>query len=137
MSLLIVDTNVLAAALFGRSLGLLRDLDLRGFALITPRAQAEELERVAPIIAGRQGKPGADPAFLWRVIDIAERQEYDPLEDAARPRLQAAAQSDWPVLALALACGAPVMTRDRDLFGTGVVTWTPANIQFATPEPMP
>lgn len=134
MSDLIIDTNVMAGALFGRSLALLKDLDSRGFALVTPRHQADELEGVARAIARRRGAETPPVDIVMQVVEVVEPAEYDFAEAPARARLTPAGQPDWPLLALSLTTGASIMTRDTDLFGTGVVTWLPSNIHHADAE---
>ncbi|MSV27230.1 MAG: hypothetical protein EXQ52_00555 [Bryobacterales bacterium] len=41
-----------------------------------------------------------------------------------RQRLALRDESDWPILAAALALRCPIWTEDTDFFGCGVATWT-------------
>jgi predicted nucleic acid-binding protein len=36
---------------------------------------------------------------------------------------------DWPALALGLQLECAIWTEDQDFFGTGVATWTSANVE--------
>jgi predicted nucleic acid-binding protein len=39
-------------------------------------------------------------------------------------------ESDWPVLAIALALGCAIWSEDQDFFGTGVAVWTTSRIEI-------
>ena len=61
-------------------------------------------------------------------VDIVDLPVYGALEGEARSRSLRDAY-DWPLVACALALGAAVWTDDKDLFGTGVPTWTTQTLQ--------
>ncbi|QMW23555.1 PIN domain-containing protein [Sandaracinobacteroides saxicola] len=135
MSDLIIDANILLGSLFGTSMRMLRDLNDRGFALTTPAAQAEEVATVVPHVARHKAVPMPNPSILWSLVSVTGQEDYASFQTQAMARLVGCARDkDWPLLALAMAFNAPVMTRDRDLFGTGIVTWLPENIRYAEPE---
>jgi predicted nucleic acid-binding protein len=60
---------------------------------------------------------------------IVVAEAYQDLEVEARARLRD--PDDWPVLALALTLDCGIWTADQDFFGTGVATWTTANLRRA------
>ncbi len=51
-------------------------------------------------------------------------------EQEARRRIAARDVEDWPVVALAIATGAPVWTEDADFFGSGVATWATRTVEI-------
>lgn len=133
--MLIVDANVLVAAVAGRSLPLLAELDARGFRLVTPEHQRHETRAV--LLQKIRLEPALVESRLrlvWDFVETVDAGYFDALEPLARQRLEPAGQRDWPVLALALAAEAHILSNDRDFFGVGVPVWTTTTIQFADPE---
>jgi hypothetical protein len=63
-------------------------------------------------------------------VSLVQPSEYVGFEPDARERLGRVDQSDWPILAAALALGCPLWTEDRDFFGTGVATWTSDRVEI-------
>lgn len=53
------------------------------------------------------------------------------METHARRRLHERAQSDWSVLAAALAAEGGIWSHDRDFFGVGVPVWSSRNMIHA------
>ena len=127
-SIIVVDANIMVSALMGRSLPLIAALAERA-AVVTPAPQLAETRR---ILMRREL-----PAIDQRMADIMEIVEALPIfayvhyEEQARERLHERGQSDWPVLASALALKAEIWSRDADLMGTGAAIWFTRNIQFA------
>lgn len=78
-----------------------------------------------------RGLPGPVAARFWDAAErvkehsVAEVPEelYEDLKGEALSRLPRDAR-DWPVVALALALGADILTGDEDFFGCGIATWT-------------
>ena len=127
---MIVDANVLSSAILGRSLPLLLELRLRGIDLLMPQHQFAESRAVTARKAG-WGEEQFEQ-FALSVIEVLPMQDYARLEHAARSRLDASGQSDWPVLAAAMEFSDAIWSNDRDFFGVGVAIWTTANIKFAS-----
>jgi predicted nucleic acid-binding protein len=131
MTRLVVDANIMLAALLGRSLPLFAELDERKVELFAPLPMLLEAEawigQDARLVEGEAERRLAE--LLDLVTPIAVEQFADQ-EGAARERLEPHAQSDWPLLAAAMALEADVWTHDRDLFGTGVALWATRNICF-------
>jgi predicted nucleic acid-binding protein len=57
------------------------------------------------------------------VIEVIPRHDYDGLEKIAR-RCVPRDPGDWPVVALAIALNAGILTEDHDFLGCGCPTWT-------------
>lgn len=57
------------------------------------------------------------------MIEVIPRRDYDALEVVARRRVPRDL-SDWPVVALAIALNAGILTEDHDFLGCECVTWT-------------
>lgn len=78
-----------------------------------------------------RGLPGPVASRFWDAAERVKEQSvtevpeelYQDLKDEALSRLPRDAK-DWPVVALALALGADILTGDEDFFGCGVATWT-------------
>lgn len=135
MTRLIVDANVMVGAALGRSMPLFIDLVDRDVELVAPMPMLVETEtrirRASKLIEGEADRRLAE---LLDVVAPLPIEEIAGHEQAARDRLEAHSQSDWPLLAAALALNADIWTEDRDLFGTGVALWATRNIRFVEGE---
>jgi predicted nucleic acid-binding protein len=67
---------------------------------------------------------------LASLVETVELETYGRFEAIARQRLARRDESDWPILAAALALGCPIWTEDTDFFGCGVATWTTDRVEF-------
>lgn len=135
---LIVDTNVLVGDLL-RSAGRERIKDER-LELFIPEQQMEEaaveIPRRVEAFARRRhlSKAAADDlvdALLTAIaanVTVVDEAVYAAYEDEARARATRD-PDDWPLVACALALDGAVWTHDRNLFGTGVATWTSGTLQ--------
>jgi predicted nucleic acid-binding protein len=132
--LLAVDASVLVAE-FLRVRGRELFADLRLRPVVTEEQWDEfqhELERRLSVIV-RQHQLDAQQATLLRepierliarnVIEVIPRHDYDALEEIARRRVPRD-PGDWPVVALAIALNAGILTEDHDFLGCGCPTWT-------------
>ncbi|HEV7660947.1 MAG TPA: PIN domain-containing protein [Allosphingosinicella sp.] len=135
MTRVVVDANIMVGALLGRSLPLfigLLERDVEVLAPIPMLIEAEErIGRDERLIEGEAARRLGE---LLEVVTPVRVEEFAEHEEAARERLEAHAQSDWPLLAAALALDADIWTKDRDLFGTGVAVWATRNIRFVERE---
>lgn len=127
---MIVDANVMVSALLGRSLPLLAEARDRGISLYAPVRQFIEARAVIDRIAGDGNGVGAVQRLL-HLVDPIPDEVFASNEDGARQRLHSGGQSDWPVLASAMATGMDVWSNDTDFFGTGVAIWSTPNIKYA------
>ena len=67
---------------------------------------------------------------LADVVQIVQPSTYSDFETIARQRLFRRDESDWPILATALALDCPIWTEDTDFFGCGVPTWTTDRVEL-------
>lgn len=135
---LVVDTSVLVGELL-RVTGRARLGDDR-LELFLPEEMWAELQvelprRVGAFAQRRQlSKETADRlveaaiAAIETGISVVDEAVYAAFEDEARSRC-VRDESDWPLVACALALDGGVWTNDGDLLGTGVSTWTTATLQ--------
>jgi predicted nucleic acid-binding protein len=132
---IIVDANILVSTVAGKhTRRVARESVTRGIVLAAPIAQAEE---AAHVLEAKIGFEAGDARRLLgevlQAIQPLEPEAYANLEDAARARLHIRAQSDWPVVAAALALDAAIWSNDRDFFGVGVAVWSTKNMALAEP----
>lgn len=127
--MIVIDANIMASALMGTSLPLLVETASR-VPVVAPIAQFAETRRVLE----RREQPEVDQrmAELAAIVEPLEADAFDHCEQRARERLHARGQSDWPVLAAALALEADIWSRDPDFFGTGVAIWSTRNVKFVS-----
>jgi predicted nucleic acid-binding protein len=88
---------------------------------------------ISPLLRKR-GKSDADVStslrYLQHLVELVDRESYGAFEDEARQRLRGRDESDWPVLATALALSYPIWTEDADFFGTGIAVWTTSRVEI-------
>jgi predicted nucleic acid-binding protein len=135
---IVVDANVLIAALFGRSLPLVKDVAAWA-ELSVPLPQVAEAVAVSTRLASAPALAPAAASIKDRLADLLDVVEplspdvFGDHEPVARARLHARGQPDWPVLAAALAIDGAIWSRDIDFFGIGVPVWSTRNIRHADP----
>jgi predicted nucleic acid-binding protein len=135
MTRLIVDANVMVGAALGRSMPFFIDLLERGVEVLAPLPMLREAK--ARIDRDAKLSEGEADRRLEELLDLViplPVEAFAAHEQPARDRLEAHSQSDWPLLAAALALDADIWTQDRDLFGTGVALWATRNIRFVEGE---
>jgi predicted nucleic acid-binding protein len=132
---LIVDANVLVSAVLGRSMPLFAEVASRGAILFVPLRMMVETQHIVADVTRLSVPDGLSRyALLTEFVTILEPEAYDDMEDRARERLDVAGQSDWPVLAAALATGASIWSNDKHFRGVGVAVWATRNIRFWNAE---
>jgi predicted nucleic acid-binding protein len=131
MTVLVVDANIMASALMGKTLPLLEDQAARGIVLVAPLRQLEETRGVLE----RRGTsdPDARMAALLEIVEPLDPVAFDVFEEKARERLDARGQPDWPVLAAAIALGGDIWSHDKDFLGVGVPVWSNRNVKHVDP----
>lgn len=131
MPTVIVDANVMISAIRGRSLPLLAGLSER-VPVVAPLPQFAETRHVL----ARQGHGDADRRTreMQEIVAPLPITAYAHMEDKARERLHPRGQSDWPLLAAAMALGGHIWSRDKDLQGAGVPIWFARNVRFIEDE---
>lgn len=127
MTVLVVDANIMASALMGRTLPLLADQAARGIVLAVPQPQLEETRGVLH----RRGTPDPEARMdaLLAIVEPLDPIAFEAFEAKARERLQAHGQRDWPVLAAAMALGGAIWSHDKDFLGVGVPVWSNRNVR--------
>lgn len=136
---LVVDASVLVAELL-RARGRDRLGDTRLDLYLPEQTWGEvqpELPRRVQAFARRRsiGRSEADKlvrlclAAVEANVAVIDAAVLVPLEEEARSRALRD-PADWPLVAGALVLGAGVWTRDNDLLGTGVPTWTTDTLQL-------
>lgn len=132
---IIVDANILVSTVAGKHIRrVVRDAVTRGIVFAAPIAQAEEAAHVLEAKIGFQTDDARRLlSEVLHAIQPLEAAAYGHLEDAARARLHVRAQSDWPVVAAALALDAAIWSNDRDFFGVGIAVWSTKNMALAEP----
>jgi predicted nucleic acid-binding protein len=130
---LIVDASVLVGELFPTS-GRARLGDERLDLFLPEQVWGEvrhELPRRLAALARHRSLDDLDVEKLSALclttvesnVAIVDRAILAPLEEEARSRVPCD-ENDWPLVACALVLAADIWTADKDLFGTGVATWT-------------
>jgi predicted nucleic acid-binding protein len=133
--MIVLDANILIRAVLGRRVGHILDTyTSQGVRFFAPDIAFDEARKHLPQLLKKHGKPHADPPavlkYLQSVIEPVDRGLYGVFEDEARQRLRGRDESDWPVLATALALACGLWTEDKDFFGTGVAVWTTDRIEI-------
>lgn len=131
--MIVLDANILVSAVAGKLVKrVVVDAHARAVALAAPEPQLGEAFRVLTDKVGLStAQTRAGLTALTAIVTPLAPEFYAPMEAAARRRLHARAQSDWPVLAAALAADGGIWSHDRDLFGVGVPVWSSRNMQYA------
>ncbi len=131
--MIFLDANILVSAILGTHTkqalraALARDVDLG-----VTEAQLVEAESVLVRTLGLSRERAIEALeAIARLVLVAPEAFYATYEPAARARLHARGQPDWPVLAAALAADGGVWSHDRDFFGIGAPLWSTRNIKFA------
>ena len=134
-STLIVDAAILVAAARGRTWAALKQVSMTAGLITTDRAVAEACRRIE--LGLKQ------PALLPVMDRLTALMIVVPVEDLASllPRCEATLMDAVPsrngstrdahLLALAWTVDADIWTHDRDFGGTGVATWSTANLLWA------
>jgi len=99
--------------------------------------QAPAFDEARKYISALAGRRNTDLAAshlvldrITRIVQPVERSLYEQFEEPACARISSRDIDDWHVVAVALLLDCPVRTEDRDFFGSGVATWTTANIEL-------
>lgn len=131
--MIVLDANILVAAVLGRQVPrVLAAAQARGVALAVTERQILE---AAHVLVGKIGLTASEARAgleaVTALITPLGTEFFAAAETPARDRLHARAQSDWPVLAAALAAGGGIWSHDRDFFGVGVPVWSSRNMACA------
>lgn len=131
-STLVVDAAILISAVFGRSAGALMEAQRASVLITTDRVVHEARRRIELGLKRPELLEVLDD--LAGVLTIVPVAALEPLLGQCEVALRDAVASrngstrDAHVLALAWSAEADVWTTDRDFAGTGVATWSTANL---------
>jgi predicted nucleic acid-binding protein len=133
--MLVLDANILIRAILGRRVRqVIEFYQNQGARFFAPDVAFHDAKKYLPIIFKRRGKAYADlsPSLddLRNIIETVTPELYRVFETEARQRLRGRDESDWPVLASALALACSIWTEDADFFGTGVAVWTTNRVEI-------
>ena len=131
--MIVLDANILVAAVLGRAVPrVLAAAHTRGVSLAVTEPQILEAARVLIDKIGlthAEARSGLEA--VTALVTPLGMEFCAAMETPARRRLHDRAQSDWPVLAAALAAQGGIWSHDRDFFGVGVPVWSSRNMVHA------
>ena len=129
---LVLDANILLRAAFGvRVRTILENFEDSANFYTPDIALADARKYVDALSIARKLDPSSGQLVLnhlMRIVQIVDRSLYEEYE-VARERMRRRDLADWPIAATALLLECPIWTEDRDFFGSGIATWTTANIE--------
>jgi predicted nucleic acid-binding protein len=133
--MIVLDANILIRAVLGRRVRQLLDTyAARKIRFLAPDIAYADAQKYLPILLEKRGKPAADVSasveYLKEMVEPVDGELYGEFEAEAKERLRGRDESDWPILATALALVCPIWTEDADFFGTGVAVWTTARVEI-------
>jgi predicted nucleic acid-binding protein len=133
--MIVLDANILIRAILGhRVRELLESYSPRGIRFFTPDVAFVDARKYLPHFSRKRNKPHADLSealkYLSSLIEPVTTELYGVFETEARQRLRDRDETDWPVLASALALSCSIWTDDADFFGTGVAIWTTSRVEI-------
>ncbi|MGO9318165.1 MAG: PIN domain-containing protein [Terracidiphilus sp.] len=133
--MIVLDANILIRAVMGRRVRqLLEEYTSREVRFYAPDVAYADAEKYLPSLLRKRGKSDADVLsslqYLQHLVEPVDREFYSAFEDESRQRLRGRDESDWPVLATALALSCPIWTEDADFFGTGIAIWTSSRVEI-------
>lgn len=131
---LVLDANILLRGVFGTRVRSLLESYEDAAAFYAPDVCWVDARRYIPDFATRRNFNPATGLVvldqLARIVNIVDRSLYEEFEEISRARIALRDLDDWPIVATALLLEAPIWTEDQDFFGSGMATWTTANIEL-------
>jgi predicted nucleic acid-binding protein len=129
---LVLDANILIRAVLGHTVRSLVTTHCDRVDFFTPTVCFDDARTYLPPLLTKRGV-SVEPALalldrLERIVQAIEHEWLQDFEIPARLRLRRRDEADWPILAAAMALECPIWTEDSDFFGTGIATWTTANV---------
>ena len=130
---LILDANILVRAVLGSKITQLLEQHASTHQFLASEEAFLDARKHSMRVLEKHGVPDPSPFLetleqLEILVTSVPLEVYSSLEETARQRLQGRDEDDWHFVALALLLDTPLLTEDKDLFGTGVSTWTIQNI---------
>jgi predicted nucleic acid-binding protein len=137
-SVLVVDASLLITAAMGRNSPALEAVARARYLVVSERALIEARKRIELGLRRPELLPLLDRIVASLVV-ITEQQTAEHIERAERTLRDAVASQngsvrDAHVLSCAWVTNADIWTFDRDFAGTGVASWSTANLMRALAE---
>lgn len=136
---LVLDANILVRAALGPRARDIVERHAADAGFFVPASCVDEAREHLPAIVRKRGWD-TEPVMaaldaVLEMLQVVDSALYADTMDEALARLGSRDRDDAHVLALALTLDCPIWTEDRDFFGTGVATWTSAQVEryFALP----
>lgn len=131
---IVLDANILLRAVFGARVRALLTAYEESVGFFSPDVCLRDARSYIPVIAeSRRFDPAAGLLVLdglTPMIEFVDHSIYALHASPAKRRLLSRDVDDWPILATAMLLDCPVWTEDQDFFGSGIATWTTANIEL-------
>ena len=131
---LVLDANILLRGVFGYRVRALLEAYESEVSFYSPDVCFEDAREYVPSVAKRrQIDVTAALAVLdqlEKIVEVVDRSLYETHESVAKNRMASRDIEDWPIVAAAMLLDCPIWTEDQDFFGSGVATWTTANIEL-------
>jgi predicted nucleic acid-binding protein len=130
---LVLDANILMRAVLGRRVGELLERYEDSVTFYSPDICFDDARNyLSQVIEKRGFNVESGLVILEEVSQLVvpvDRSLYGDYERLARDRIELRDPDDWPVVAVALMLNLPIWTEDRDLFGSGIATWTTDRVE--------
>lgn len=131
---LVLDANILLRAVFGQRVRQILERYETNARFYTPDVCVREAQQYIPDISRRRRIDASLGQSvlgqICRIVQQVDRSLYEEHQSTALERVRLRDPQDWPVVALALLLDLPIWTEDRDLFGSGVATWTSDRVEL-------
>lgn len=131
---LVLDANILLRGVFGMRVRNLLETYEDTAVFYSPDVRFADARLYIPETALRRKIDSAAALAvldgLARIVRSVDCSLYEEYESIARARIGIRDEDDWPVVAVGLLLNAPVWTEDQDFFGSGIATWTSANVEL-------
>lgn len=131
---LVLDANILLRGVFGDRVRALLEAYKSNVSFYSPDVCFEDARTYVSVVAERRRLDVSVAlsvlAQLEKIVEVVDRSLYEAHESVARNRMASRDIEDWPIMAAAMLLDCPIWTDDQDFFGSGVATWTTANIEL-------
>jgi predicted nucleic acid-binding protein len=131
---LVIDANILLRGVLGIRVRKILEEYGNATDFYAPDVCFGDARRLVSELAGERGFDPVPALLLMdkfaQVVESVDSFVYSAYEVTAMSRIAARDPDDWPIVATALMLSCPVWTEDQDFFGSGVATWTTANIEL-------
>jgi len=128
----VLDANILLRGVWGSKVRSLLEMYESNIAFYSPDVCFDDARRYIPYLAEQRHLDAtAGLSVLDQLEQMVQRVDldlYDSHEETARKRMASRDVEDWPILAAAIIV--PSGQKTATFFGSGVATWTTANIEL-------